>query len=208
MDAGQDLSPIAATAIYPISLWGDTEKNVTSLDDLQAGDQIAIPDDGTNQSRAIFLLQNAGLVTLIEGHSAIVTPSDIDRNESKVEVKPVTASQTAISLSDPKIKASVVNNDFVKNLSDANKRNSLYTESGDSEGAKPYINVFVARNEDKDNALYFKLAQIFNNDPLTQIALAEEAGGTDSIVTTVNNEAPNVLQQILEEQQKIYEASK
>ncbi|MDR2508872.1 MAG: ABC transporter substrate-binding protein [Candidatus Ancillula sp.] len=208
VDADQDLVPVGATAVYPISLWGDRAKDVTSLESLEDGDQVAIPDDGTNQSRAIFLLKNAGLVKLIEGHSEIVTPADIDRNESKVTVYPVTASQTAISLSDPKIKAAIINNDFVKNLSEENKDNSLYTEDGDSEGAKPYINVFVARHADEDNALYLKLAQIFNSDGDTQLALAKEAGGSDKINTLVNATPINELKDILETQEALYKASK
>lgn len=199
--ANSNLTPIAATAVYPIGIYGDASKDVKSIKDLNKGDKVAIPNDGTNQSRAIFTLESNGLINFKEGvknSKTIVTPADIDDANSEVTVQPVLAAETSRSLTDPQIKAAVVNNDFVKYLSDDNQNNVLAREKSDSEGAKPYINIFATRNEDKDNQTYLKLAQIFNTDPQTQAALIESAGGENLLNTQVNTSQPAYLEQILE----------
>jgi D-methionine transport system substrate-binding protein len=207
-DNNKSLLPFAATAVYPISLYGDPLKGVTKIDDLKNGDKVAIPADGTNQSRAIFLLESAGLVTLKSKSVAIATPADIDEANSKVEIFPVTADLTATTLSDPQIKGTVVNNDFVVNLTEDARKNALITESAESEGAKPYINVFVAKASEQNNELYNKIADIFNTDSRVQNALSENAGGSDKLVRIGNSVSKATLQEILQSQQKIYLESK
>lgn len=195
--SNSDLVPIKATAVFPIGLYGDSTKGIKKLNDIKEGDKIAIPNDGTNQSRALFLLKNAQLIKLTDDTKKIVTPLDIDTNNSKVTVMPVAASEVSRNLTDPTIKAGVINNDFVKYLSDDNKDNILTFEKADSEGAKPYINAFVVRSEDKNNELYLKLADIYNTDKNVQNALIEASGGSKFIDTSVQSLPQNELSQIL-----------
>ena len=177
VDYNKHLQPFAATAVYPISLYGDPQKGVKAVADLTKGDKVVIPSDGANQSRAIFLLESVGLVTLKSSQVAIATPADIDESASKVQVFPVSADITATTLSDPQIKAGIVNNHFVPSLPDQVQKNVLITESAESEFVKPYINIFVAKDTEQDNELYNKIAEIFNTDPRVQAGLIESAGG-------------------------------
>lgn len=206
VDFNANLVPIAATAIYPISLYGDKEKQISELSDLKKDDKVAIPNDGTNQSRAIFLLKSAGLVKL-NTDNAIVTPANIIQEESLVEVVPVLGAETPAALSDPKIKAVVVNNDFVTHLSDENQTNILTTESAESKGAEPYINVWVAKNsEDAQNDVFKKVIELFNTDPDVRTALMNSAGGENKLIYA-SQYTQTDLQKILDLQEQIYKST-
>ncbi|MDR1033514.1 MAG: ABC transporter substrate-binding protein [Bifidobacteriaceae bacterium] len=204
VDANADLVPYAATAVFPISLYGNLTENVKQLSDVKDGAQIAIPNDNTNQARALFVLNNAGLIKFKSEGLLLPTPADIDEANSKVKVLPVDASQTAIQVADPKVAAAVVNNDYVKNLPDGVADNVLTTESADSDGAKPYINIFVSRTEDQDNETYLKIADIFNTNADVQAALAEESGGADKLKVIGNLYSKADLQEILAQQIELY----
>lgn len=101
-----DLVPIAATLIVPLPLYSTHE----SLDDIPDGGEIAIPNDTTNQARALFVLQDAGLITLNEDHPSVPTPEDVDTANSRVTVQAVEASQTARLVGE--LDGAIVNNNF------------------------------------------------------------------------------------------------
>ena len=105
--AGDDLVPIGATAIYPLGLYSTKYADV---DDIPAGETIAVPNDESNQARALLVLQSAGLIELKDGGSIFSTVADIE-DGSKVTVEAVAADFTASSL--PDFAGAVVNNDFV-----------------------------------------------------------------------------------------------
>jgi D-methionine transport system substrate-binding protein len=204
VDANADLVPYAATAVFPISLYGNLSENIKQLSDVKDGAQIAIPNDNTNQARALFVLNNAGLVKFKSEGLLLPTPADVDEANSKVKVLAVDASQTAIQVADPQVAGAVVNNDYVKNLPDGVADNILATESADSDGAKPYINIFVSRSEDQDNETYKKIADLFNTNADVQAALVEESGGADKIKVIGNLYGKADLQEILAQQVELY----
>lgn len=79
---GTNLVPIVATEIVPLALfWKDHD----SLDGIE-GEKVAIPNDSTNQARAINVLVQAGLITLKDKNNLEPTPLDIDEKKSKVKV--------------------------------------------------------------------------------------------------------------------------
>ncbi|MCH4210041.1 MetQ/NlpA family ABC transporter substrate-binding protein [Bifidobacterium sp.] len=170
---GKSLQPIGGTAVYPLGLYSDQAKNVS---DITAGSTIAIPNDETNQARAIGVLQSAGLVTLKGTWTPFASPADIDTTASKVELTPLKAEQVANSLKDPKVAAGVINNDYVKDAG-LNPKDAIFSDNADTESARPYINVFVARKADADNPTYLKLVKIFQSKEVLD-ALQSESGGT------------------------------
>lgn len=168
--AGEDLVPVAATAVYPLGLYS---KQFTSLDEIPEGAEIAIPNDPSNLARALLVLQDAGLVVLKDGGSAYSTEADV-LPESKVTVTPVDAAQTAIALNS--IAASIINNDFVADAG-LEPTDALYQDDAGSEGARPYINVWAARAADADNEDYAKVIALFKETDV-QDALLAGSGGT------------------------------
>lgn len=169
----KDLQPIGGTAIFPLGLYS---KQVSSVSDIKAGDTIAIPNDETNQARAIGVLESAGLVTLKSEWTAFTTPDDIDTDKSVVKVTALKAEQVANSLGDPTVTAGVINNDYVSDAG-LDPNDAIYHDDASSENAHPYINVFVSRKEDVNNETYLKLVKIFQSDGVWQ-KLNEQSGNT------------------------------
>lgn len=168
--AGEDLVPIAATAVYPLGLYS---KQYSSIDEIPEGAEIAIPNDPSNLARGLLVLQDAGLVVLEDGGSAYSTEADV-LPESRVKVTPVDAAQTAIALNS--IAASIINNDFVADAG-LEPSDALYQDDAGSEGARPYINVWAARAADADNEDYAKVVELFKETEV-QDALVAGSGGT------------------------------
>ena len=175
---GKDLQPIGATAIYPLGVYS---AKVKSVNDIKQGDTVAIPNDETNQARAIGVLKQAGLVTLKGEWTAFTTPADIDTEASKVKVTPLKAEQVANSLKDPRVAAGVINNDYVSDAG-LNAKDAIFQDNAEAKESRPYINVWVARKADVNNPTYKKLVSIYQEkDVLAE--LQKKSGGTAVFAT-------------------------
>lgn len=185
-DQGADLTPIAATAIYPLALYS---KKHTKLEDIPQGGTIAVPNDETNKSRALHVLAEAKLLKLKDGTGVVAAEEDVDTAASKVKVSPMDAQTTVTALGS--IDGAVVNNDFVKDAG-LDPKSALFSDDASSKAAEPYINVFVVRKADADNESLKKLAEIFKDKDF-RAALAKDSG--DSAVFV--DKTPEELQKIL-----------
>lgn len=177
-DSGSDLTPIGSTAIYPLGLYS---KQYTSVADIPAGAQVTVPNDGTNQARALGVLASAGLITLKDGTTPLLAaPENIDKGKSKVTVTPVAADQTARSLDDRTVAAAVINNDYVADTG-LEPKDALAQDDPSSPSARPFINIWVTQAKNKDNPLYLKLVEIAQTSQVED-ALVTQSGGTGVIV--------------------------
>jgi D-methionine transport system substrate-binding protein len=172
VQAKQDLTPIGATAVYPLPLYST---KYTGIDQIPAGGKVAIPNDPTNEARALLVLQEAKLITLKDGGNSLSTPADVESG-AKIKVVPVDASQTAANLKS--VDAAIVNNNYAT-AAKLGQDKIIYSDDVNADEFKPYINVFVARAEDKDNPTYQKLAKLYH-DPEVVAAVKKDlgAGGT------------------------------
>lgn len=181
------LTPIGATAVYPLPLYSTKYKTPA---DIPANGKVAIPNDPTNQARALLVLQSAGLLTLKNGGNSLSTPADVAT--SKVTVVPIDASQTAQNL--PSVEAAVVNNNYAT-AAKLSKDNIIYADDVNADQYKPYINVFVARAADKDNPTYLKLAQLYH-DPEVEAAIVKDLGGDGVFKTNSADDLQATLKSI------------
>lgn len=172
VSADADLTPIGSTQIYPLGLYSTKYE---SVDDIQEGDTVAVPDDPSNLARALLVLHSADLIELDGGGSIFSTIADIDEANSKVKVTPLEASLTATSL--PDVAAAVINNDFVEDAGLAFE-DAIAKDDPSDPNALPYVNIFAARAEDAENETYLKLVEIFQTDPEVQAGLDEASAGT------------------------------
>lgn len=172
VNAGEDLTPIGSTQIYPLGLYST---QYDSVEDIPEGSTVAIPDDPANLARALLVLQSSELIELKDGGSIFSTIADIDEAASKVKVTPLEASLTATSL--PDVAASIINNDFVEDAG-LTFEDAIAQDDPSDPNALPYVNIFASRAEDKDNETYLKLVKIFQTDQGVQDGLAESSGGT------------------------------
>ncbi|HXH35764.1 MAG TPA: MetQ/NlpA family ABC transporter substrate-binding protein [Plantibacter sp.] len=170
--SGEDLTPIGSTAIYPLGLYST---KVDSVKDIKQGDTIAIPNDESNQARALLVLQSAGLVELKDGGNIFSTPDDIVADESKVTVTPLEASLTPTSL--PDVAGAIINNDFITD-SGLKASDAIAQDDPSDPNALPYVNVFAAKSADADNATYLKLVSIYQDTKSVTDGVIENSGGT------------------------------
>lgn len=191
--ANKNLVPIGATAIYPLGLYS---KKYTSTDAIPAGSEIAIPNDESNQSRALLVLQSANLLKLKDGGSPFSTPEDVIADQSKVKVRPVDATQTGTSL--PDVAGSIINNDFVEK-SGLKPSDAIAKDDPAKAEAKPYINIWAARSDDANNEVYQKLVNLYQTNQKVLDGAQKAAGGTAVFVKTPVNELQEALKKTQEQ---------
>ncbi|KQX07490.1 methionine ABC transporter substrate-binding protein [Leifsonia sp. Root1293] len=172
VSADEDLVPIGSTAIYPLGLYST---KYDSVEDIKKGDTVAIPDDDANLARGLLVLQSAGLVSLKGGGSIYSGLNDIDTDKSKVKVTTLEASLTPSSL--PDVAAAIINNDYVEDAG-LKASDAIAQDDPADASALPYVNIFAAKAEDKDNKTYAKLVEIFQDTQAVQDGLLEASGGT------------------------------
>ena len=183
------LVPIGSTAIYPLGLYST---KYTTVADILAGSTIAVPVDQTNQARGLQVLQSAGLVTLKPGTPTLFGQvADVDTTASKVKVLAISADQTPRSLDDPNIAGAIINNDYIADTG-LKPQQAIAQDDPNSDGAAPFINIWVSRDADKDLPLYAEIVRLAHSDAWNQALLAN-SDGTGVLV----NDTPDRLQQVL-----------
>ena len=188
--SGKDLRVLGSTEIYPLALfWKDHD----SLDGIE-GSEIAIPNDDSNQGRAINVLVQAGLLTLKEGSDALApTPADIDAAASKVSVVPVDASQTPTAYKEGR--PAIINNSWLDRAG-IEPTEAIFQDDPASEQGEPYINVFASRAEDIDNPTYLKLAELWH-DPAVAEAVQKDSRNTAVEVERPKEELNEILDRLV-----------
>ena len=188
---GTDLVPIVATEIVPLALFWQGHD---SLDGIE-GQEVAIPNDTTNQGRAINVLVQAKLVTLKK--EGLITPGlpDIDAAKSKVKVVPVDAAQTPTAYGEGK--PAIINNSFLDRAG-IDPTTAVFQDDPNSKEAEPYINAFVVRAEDANNEEIKKVAEIWHSQAV-QDAVAEDSKGTSVPVQKSPEELKKILDRVAEQ---------
>ena len=167
-----DLKAIAETYISPIHLFSGTSPDgkakYQSVDDLPDGAQIAVPNDATNESRALYVLQAAGLIKLNVSGDKLATIANITENKKKLDIKELDASQTARALTSAD--AAIVNNSYAVPAK-IDFKTSLFKEKAD-ENAKQWINIIAAQKDWEKSAkadAIKKLIKAYHTDDVKKI---------------------------------------
>lgn len=191
--SGQDLQVVGSTEIYPLALfWKDHD----SIDGIE-GEEVAIPNDPSNQGRAINVLVQADLVTLQEEGLTDPTPADIDQEASKVRVTPIDAAQTPTAYNEGK--PAIINNSWLDRAG-IEPGEAVFEDDPNSTQAEPYINVFASRAEDIDDPTLNTLVELWHSPEVTE-AVQEDSRGTAVQVTRDKGELNDVLARLEEESQ-------
>lgn len=163
-DKGLDLTVIGETIIAPLGVYSD---KISSLDELKDGDSIAIPSDATNGGRALKLLEAGGVITVDPAAGYTPEVGDITDNPKNINFIEVEAAGTAALL--PDVAAAVINGGHAVDNGFNPTEDSIFLESVEKGSDNPYINIIVARTEDKDNELYKKVVDYFHSDEVAQV---------------------------------------
>ena len=147
---GTNLSSAGAIHFEPLGLYpGKT----ASLDDLEEGTTVAVPNDTTNEARALLLLQKLELITLKEGIGLEATPLDIVDNPKDLKFNEMEAALLPSVL--PDVDLAVINGNYA--VGAGIEDTVLTTEDKESEAAKEFANVVAVRTSDEGKAPIQKL---------------------------------------------------
>ncbi|KRN29321.1 ABC-type metal ion transport system, periplasmic component surface antigen [Lactobacillus selangorensis] len=150
-----DLVSIGKTDIGPMRVYSN---KITKLSQLKKGDKVAVPNDATNEGRALQLLANANLITL--DNAKLPTKKDIKSNKSGIVIEELDATQTAHSLDD--VTAAVINNGVAADAN-LNPKKAIATEKLTKQ-SEQWINIIVARKKDANNPTYKKVVKAFQTE--------------------------------------------
>lgn len=152
-----NLVSVGKTFLYPL---GAYSKKIKNTDQLSERAKIAIPNDPSNESRALHLLQKAGLITLKDPNSMTATPEDIVHNPKELIFTALDAAQLPRSLDD--VELAVINSTYAVAAGYLPDKDALLLESGDS----PYVNLIVARSKDENDPRIKQLVEAFQSQPV------------------------------------------
>ena len=139
---GTDLVSAVAVHYEPMGIYGGQK---ASLDEIAEGDIIAVPNDGTNEARALLLLEAEGLITLKEGIDAsteTATILDIAENPLNLEIIEMSAQNIPHSL--PDVAFGVINGNYALQAG-LTGNDALASESAESDAAQTYANILAVR---------------------------------------------------------------
>ena len=145
-------------------------KSIRKLDELKDGDTIAIPNDTTNEARALNLLQAQGLLKLKEGAGLEATPLDIVENPKNLEFVEMEAAQIPSSLAD--VDLAVINSNYALGAGLNPTEDALVLESADS----PYVNVLVVKEGNEEAPAVLALIEALHSDTI-RTYIEETYGG-------------------------------
>lgn len=168
---GYDLTVIGETVLAPLGIYSN---QLESLDELEDGSKIVIPDDVTNGGRALLLLESNGLIKLDPAAGLTPTLKDIVDNPRNFEIIELSATNIPASLQEVPI--AVINSGVARDAGLIPTQDALVLEEA-TEGENPYVNIIVVRTEDKDNEVYKRIVEIYQTDE-TKKVIEEDSKGS------------------------------
>ena len=164
---GTHLVSVAGVHIEPMGIYAG---RVESLEDLPDGAVIGIPNDPTNEGRALLLLEAQGLITLDDSSNLSATPNNIVDNPKNLQFEEIEA-QTLPS-SRPDLDLAVINSNYALGAGLNPTTDALAIESSDS----PYVNVLVVKEGNEDNPAVQALVEALHSDTIRDF-ITEEFDG-------------------------------
>ena len=153
---GYAFANVGDTFLYPMGLYS---QNIKKLSDLMPGAKIAIPNDPSNEARALLLLQKAGLIALKKNVSIDATTQDIAENKGHYKIIALDAAQLPRVLDDVAIAAINTNYAVPSGLKPST---ALFEEKTDS----PYMNIIVARAVERNSQKVKELVAAYQSEPV------------------------------------------
>ena len=145
----------------PFGIYPGTKK---TLDDLEDGDTIAVPNDTTNEARALLLLQDNGVITLKDGAGLEATVKDIEENPKNIQIEELEAAQ--VSRVKDEVAFVVLNGNYALQAGYSVSKDSIAHETSDSEAAKTYVNIIAVKEGNEDNEAVKALVDILKSDEI------------------------------------------
>lgn len=155
------LKTLAKTFLYPMGVYS---QKIKRLEDIPNNAIIVIPNDPSNEGRALLLLQKAGVIQLKSDSKLFATTEDIQNNPKHIQFKELDAGQLVRSL--PDVTAAVINTNYAIPAGLSPKKDAIYLEGTDS----PYANIIVIRAKDENDPRLTIFVQAFQSEAVRNAA--------------------------------------
>ncbi|MEG2418020.1 MAG: MetQ/NlpA family ABC transporter substrate-binding protein, partial [Eubacterium sp.] len=172
---GTDLVSAGAIHYEPLGIYAGKTKAIADLSD---GATIAVPNDTTNEARALLLLEAQGLIKIKEGAGLAATPKDIVENTKNLKIQELEAAQLARSLGD--VDLAVINGNYALDA-DLKVTDALAKEEKNSEAAKTYANIVAVRKGEENSAKTKALIEALKSDAVKDYITQNYSGAVVSI---------------------------
>ncbi len=153
------LKSIAAIHYEPLGIYAGKTK---ALADLKDGATIAVPNDSTNEARALLLLEANGIIKLKDGAGVSATVQDIAENKKNVKIMEFAAEQVSRHMDE--VDLVVLNGNYALNAGLNASKDALTIEAADSEAAKTYANVIVVKEGNENNEAVQALCKVLKGE--------------------------------------------
>jgi D-methionine transport system substrate-binding protein len=166
-DRDLNLKSVIKVHIEPIALYSE---EYTSLEEIPEGALIAVPNDPSNEGRALLLLHNEGIITLDDPTNLSATPIDIVENPKNLKFEELEAAQLPRVL--PDVAAAVINTNYALEADLNPLEDALLIEGSDS----PYVNVVAVKAENADSEKIETLRKVINSKKVEEFIIEEYEG--------------------------------
>ena len=160
-EKGTDLVAVAGIHYEPFGIYPGTK---TALTDLADGDVIAVPNDTTNEARALLLLQDNGIIKLADGAGLTATVKDIVENPHNVKIQELEAAQ--VSRVKDEVTFVVLNGNYALEAGFSVAHDAVAYETSASTAAKTYVNVLVVKAGNENNEGIQALVKVLKSDEI------------------------------------------
>ncbi|KPA89716.1 MULTISPECIES: MetQ/NlpA family ABC transporter substrate-binding protein [Pseudomonas] len=164
---GTHLVSIAGVHVEPLGAYSSKYKK---LEDLPGGATVVIPNDATNGGRALLVLEKAGLIKLKDAHNILSTPKDIAENPKDLKFRELEAATIPRVLT--QVDLALINTNYALEAKLDPSKDALFIEGKDS----PYVNILVARPDDKDSDALKKLVAALHSPEVKAFILEKYKG--------------------------------
>ncbi len=155
----------------PLGIYPGTKK---TLDELEDGDTIAIPNDTTNEARALLLLQEQGLITLKEGVGLEATKTDIVENPRNIQIEELEAAQVSRVIGE--VAYAVLNGNYAMEAGFSASNDALALEDQNSDVISNYVNVIAVKDGNQDSEKIKALVEVLKSEEIQQFINDEYKG--------------------------------
>ncbi|MCR9188148.1 MAG: MetQ/NlpA family ABC transporter substrate-binding protein [Alteromonadaceae bacterium] len=166
---GRGTNLVTVTGVH-VEPFGAYSSKIDSLDELKEGAVVAIPNDPTNGGRALLLLQKAGVITLKDESKITATPRDIADNPKDLDFKELEAATLPRILN--QVDLALINTNYALEAGLNPSEDALVIEGSES----PYVNILVARPDNKDSEAMQKLAAALKSDAVRDFIMEKYEG--------------------------------
>ncbi|AKD38832.1 protein PlpB [Pasteurella multocida subsp. multocida OH4807] len=159
---GYKLAVVGNTFVFPIAAYS---KKIKHVSELREGAIVAVPNNPSNLGRALLLLEKQGVIKLKDSNNLFSTSIDVVENPKNITIQEVETSLLPRALDD--VDFAVINNTYAGQHGLTREKDGIFVEDKDS----PYVNLVVAREDNKDSAVIKDFIKAFQSEEVYQEAV-------------------------------------